>query len=374
MTTYGISLRQMQLLAYLIGEKGYTLIAVQQRPNDLWLIYPRNRQYPILHVCDREDKEVKQDEFQLRQVHRALCDLIHRECPIVVLNVCREAHSFKDSFVQQITFDASIDPAFQHAFPSVMAQFVEAEDEQAEKARLAKQLENTHKKGSLWRERLALMPRYALFLILLVTAASLIMFMARPYLQDLIFPLWVVEAFLDQLTIASWPMLLQLPALFFAAALCDGLYHKGTVWIAVCSAMIAALFQVMSGCQDSGIAAMILGLWCAGIFDVGLIRAYRHPLIRRQMFRHTFWIMAALLVPGNEWIVIFGGILGGLLTSLCFSGFFQQQLRRHAIAAIAALLAVVSIWMVFDHNEWEWTWKHAQPATQMNSKDYTAVQ
>ena len=35
---YGISLPLMQLLAYFISEKGYTLIAIQQRPIDLWLV------------------------------------------------------------------------------------------------------------------------------------------------------------------------------------------------------------------------------------------------------------------------------------------------------------------------------------------------
>lgn len=371
MTPYGISLRQMQLLAYLIGEKGYTLVAIQQRPNDLWLIHPRNRQYPIVHICDQEDEVVKQEEFQLRQVHRALCDLIHRECSIFVFNVHQNARPFEDRFIQQIVFHDSIDPLLQRAFPSIMAQFVEVEDEQEEKARLVKQLEHMNKKGNFWRERFALMPRYAFFLIVFVLIASVCMLLMRAYLQDMVFPVWIFTSFLDQLTIVSWPILLQLPALFFAAVLCDGLYHKGTIWIAVCSAMIAALFQMMSGGQSSGIVAVTLGLWCAGVFDVGLIRAYRHPLIRRQMLRHSFWIFVALLVPGNAWINVFGGILGGLLGSLCFSGVIQHSLRRHAIAAIAALVLVVGVWMVFGSNEWEMTWRQAQASSWRGSKDYT---
>ena len=77
MDRYGITLKEMQLLAYFVGDQGYTLVSVQQRPNDLWLVRPRHRHYPILHLCSCENKKVESELLMLRQVHRALCDLIH---------------------------------------------------------------------------------------------------------------------------------------------------------------------------------------------------------------------------------------------------------------------------------------------------------
>ena len=40
-----------QLLAYFVSEKGYTIVSVQQDRDDLWLIQPKNRSFPILRLC-----------------------------------------------------------------------------------------------------------------------------------------------------------------------------------------------------------------------------------------------------------------------------------------------------------------------------------
>lgn len=66
----------------------------------------------------------------LRQVHRALCDLIHRESKIIILNVHENASDFENEFVQQITLRESCDPRFESSFPKVRHQLISVDDEQ----------------------------------------------------------------------------------------------------------------------------------------------------------------------------------------------------------------------------------------------------
>ena len=160
MDRYGITLKEMQLLAYFVGDQGYTLVSVQQRPNDLWLVRPRHRHYPILHLCSCENKKVESELLMLRQVHRALCDLIHRESKIIILNVHENASDFENEFVQQITLRESCDPRFESAFPKVRHQLISVDDEQQERSRLARKMEHAGKIASGimcgWKQRMEL--------------------------------------------------------------------------------------------------------------------------------------------------------------------------------------------------------------------------
>ena len=269
MESYGISLKEMQLLAYFIAEKGYTLVAIQQRPNDLWLVKARNRRYPILHLCEQSDAHLARERVQLRQVHRALCDLIHRESKVVVINVHADAHTYEDAYVHQIAFGDHLDADFLHMFPQASERLVAVSDEQAEKARLARVLETSRSRGSFLRERTALLPRYALILCVLVLLVTLLTMVVAASSAPALGNWQLLRPFLDQMTLGSWVMLLQLPALFTAAMLCDGLYHRGTLFIAGGSVVLSALFQVISGSEGSAsIAAMAVGLWCSGLLHI----------------------------------------------------------------------------------------------------------
>lgn len=372
MEPYGIGLKEMQLLTYFIAEKGYTLVAVQQRPNDLWLVKAQNRRYPILYLCAQSDASLDRERLQLRQVHRALCDLIHRESKVVIVNVHPEARTYEDAYVQQIAPGDRLDANFAHLFPQVRERMIAVSDEQAEKARLAKVLEESRCKRSRWRERTALLPRYALILCALVLVASSIR-LFLPLVSSSKMEGWQpLSPLCDQITLVAWPMLLQLPALFSVATLCDGLYHRGTLIIAAGSVALATLFQVMSGREETAsIIAMIIGLWSAGLLDIWIARAYRHPLIRHQLYRQLFWVVVALVLSNGAWVAVFGGILGALLTALCCGrGSFQRNVRRHAFAAVAVLIAAVGIWIVTSPNTWATAEQRAGNAAHV--QDYTA--
>ncbi len=355
MDRYGITLKEMQLLAYFVGDQGYTLVSVQQRPNDLWLVRPRHRHYPILHLCSCENKKVESELLMLRQVHRALCDLIHRESKIIILNVHENASDFENEFVQQITLRESCDPRFESSFPKVRHQLISVDDEQQERSQLARKMEHAGKKRFGWRERLLLIPRYALMIAAFVAGATLIQFLLMRLDASMLADIDpFVLAFLDHTSVTSLFVLLQLPALFAASMLCDGLYHRGTLFIAFASVCFASLFSLFSNSAvfSSSLSALIFGLWSAGVIDVWMAHAYRHPLIRRQFYRQLFWMVIAALVPGNEWMSVFGGVLGALLAAMCIGkSAFHSKMRTHAMAAFATLIVAVAVWMAIDGSQ-----------------------
>ena len=88
------------------------------------------------------------------------------------------------------------------------------------------------------------------------------------------------------------------------------------------------------------------------MIDVWMAHAYRHPLIRRQFYRQLFWMVIAALVPGNEWMSVFGGVLGALLAAMCIGkSAFHSKMRTHAMAAFATLIVAVAVWMAIDGSQ-----------------------
>lgn len=140
----------------------------------------------------------------LRQVHRALCDLIHRESKIIILNVHENASDFENEFVQQITLRESCDPRFESSFPKVRHQLISVDDEQQERSRLARKMEHAGKKRFGWRERLLLIPRYALMIAAFVAGATLIQFLLMRLDASMLADIDpFVLAFLDHTSVTS---------------------------------------------------------------------------------------------------------------------------------------------------------------------------
>ena len=262
---------------------------------------------------------------------------------------------FENEFVQQITLRESCDPRFESSFPKVRHQLISVDDEQQERSRLARKMEHAGKKRFGWRERLLLIPRYALMIAAFVAGATLIQFLLMRLDASMLADIDpFVLAFLDHTSVTSLFVLLQLPALFAASMLCDGLYHRGTLFIAFASVCFASLFSLFSNSAvfSSSLSALIFGLWSAGVIDVWMAHAYRHPLIRRQFYRQLFWMVIAALVPGNEWMSVFGGVLGALLAAMCIGkSAFHSKMRTHAMAAFATLIVAVAVWMAIDGSQ-----------------------
>ncbi len=117
-----------QLLAYFVSEKGYTIVSVQQDRDDLWLIQPKNRSFPILRLCRESREELQSKQSYLRQVNRVICDLIHRESKVIVVNVDQRAESFEDEEIRQVALLRNDDLSFARAFPDARGQLHEASD------------------------------------------------------------------------------------------------------------------------------------------------------------------------------------------------------------------------------------------------------
>ena len=162
-----------QLLAYFVSEKGYTIVSVQQDRDDLWLIQPKNRSFPILRLCRESREELQSKQSYLRQVNRVICDLIHRESKVIVVNVDQRAESFEDEEIRQVALLRNDDLAFARAFPDARGQLHEVSDARAELARLSRRMEETRRRPHVWRTLAALFPRKTLALFVLVIALSL---------------------------------------------------------------------------------------------------------------------------------------------------------------------------------------------------------
>ncbi|MFR2885080.1 MAG: hypothetical protein ACLTCB_01920 [Merdibacter sp.] len=74
-----------QLLAYFVSEKGYTIVSVQQDRDDLWLIQPKNRSFPILRLCRESREELRQTKLSASGEPGDLRSH-HQESKVIVVN------------------------------------------------------------------------------------------------------------------------------------------------------------------------------------------------------------------------------------------------------------------------------------------------
>ena len=133
----------------------------------------------------------------------------------------------------------------------------------------------------------------------------------------------LLQAFLGQTSLTSLAMILQIPALLVVATLCDGLYHRGTIYMPCAVLRLRPYFNWLREASGSGLGALIVGLWCAGIFDVGLVHAYRHPLIQLNCCVNFFgWSLLCWCqeTTGSRCLAVYWAVCG-LLSVLVLAAF-----------------------------------------------------
>ena len=92
----------MQLLHYLITQYDYTVVKVQQHNEDIWLMNARSQDYPVLRICNKENACTLSDTDYIRNVHRLILNLIHREGPVMILNVHPDSAPIENPLLTQI--------------------------------------------------------------------------------------------------------------------------------------------------------------------------------------------------------------------------------------------------------------------------------
>ena len=337
-----------QLLAYFVSEKGYTIVSVQQDRDDLWLIQPRNRNYPILRLCRESREELRRKQNYLRQVNRAICDLIHRESKIVVINVDGGAESFEDEEIRQVALLRNDDAAFARAFPDARGHLHKVEDARAELNRLSRQLEETRHRTSLWRTLVAMLPHKGMFVFAVLIALSLLCSYAgidAGFHREAVLSQHALWQLLSCSLIIGTPWaLFQLPALFTLLMGADDLLPRRFAAAGCFGVLAGGLCLLLSGAQEAAAmpSALIAALWSAVCCELCLTRFWRFSFMRTYLLRLSIWCVIALLVPGAELAAAAGAAIAGALC-VWISHLHERRDPRFIHVLMASLLLLGGI-------------------------------
>lgn len=335
-----------QLLAYFVSEKGYTIVSVQQDRDDLWLIQPKNRSFPILRLCRESREELQSKQSYLRQVNRVICDLIHRESKVIVVNVDQRAESFEDEEIRQVALLRNDDLSFARAFPDARGQLHEVSDARAELARLSRRMEETHRRPHVWRTLAALFPRKTLALFVLVIALSLAFQhtgVSAGFSRDAILDahaLW--RLFSCSFSLETPWALVQLPALFMVSLSAENLLPRGFAASLLSGAYAGGICLLLGGAESAAAmpTALIAAFLGAVLCELCLTHFWRFPLMRTHAARLCLWGIIAMMVPGAELAAFAGGAGAGALCSwICHLRERRDPRFVHTLAASLLLAA-----------------------------------
>ena len=134
-----------QIMHYLITAYQYQVVRVDQYKEDLWLANPKQEQYPVIRISSQRMEKVDENIAYLRNVHRKILDMIHREGHLLLLNTCPDCFLLDNPFIKQIRVGphSVSDIMILQTFRNLAEVVHDVEDPKEEMARLARSIEET---------------------------------------------------------------------------------------------------------------------------------------------------------------------------------------------------------------------------------------
>ena len=77
--------RLMQIAAFLIKNHSYQFVSVQQTEHEIWLVNPKNEEYPVIRLTSNESGALYFDKNRVLQVHFAISQVFKRESRLLQL-------------------------------------------------------------------------------------------------------------------------------------------------------------------------------------------------------------------------------------------------------------------------------------------------
>ena len=168
-----------QLLHYLVVQQHYRIVRVQQHKDDLWLMNENHQVYPVIRISSSGNAGTFADTDYVRNVHRIILNLMHREGPMLILNTNPQSSPVHNAFLTQIciTPSALSEPQLTSVFHGIDRVVHRVADPDKESSTLMAQVEEAElkqqqdfikkaRKKSIPRCTVAIMAICTIFLVL----------------------------------------------------------------------------------------------------------------------------------------------------------------------------------------------------------------
>lgn len=360
----------MQLLRYLIVTYDYQIVRVQQHKDDIWVMNPRQENYPVLRISSKENACTLSDTEYIRNVHRIILNLIHREGPIMILNTNPKCSLIDNALMTQIriTKDELSDLSVLTIFPGIDHVIHDVEDVSTEFANISKEIEEAHmkqQKATLEKARKAARPKSTMVLMGISVVWFAVSFVCTLLAESAVIGVIASGGYYKMNVLAAhevyrllsagfvhgdiFHLVIHLYVLFHVGKLCERMYpRKYYVLIFLGSILAGNVFvYIAAGNTISyGMSAGIIGLIIAYIVSLVNNGAWRLPPVRLSMFKIIWYGFLLLLISGVPLIGILGGMLCGLFLGILFvPGRRNMELKKNIKIAGTAMIAVLGFMM-----------------------------
>ena len=355
-----------RIIEYFVKSYHYQVVKVKQATTDVWLVNARNKQYPVIRVSAVVE-DIEQKQLYLRQVHRTLLDLFHREANLLLINTNPESIPMENPYMKQICVNKHgvSDIAILKEFSQLDQCYSEFQEKEEELARITRVIEEEQLKNrsQFYKDTTKhLQPTITYWLFAIIVFMFIIGMVLGVVVEDGLTG-WIISGMYYKMNIVSaheywrfitagfihanpFTLFFTLYALYKVGRVAEPLFTKisyvslfllGIIIGNVC--MLIATENTIGYGAGAGVSSII-----GGYLALTLERSkHRRPILPMMYFQSFLIIFILALLPSIS-------ILGHIVSFV--SGFFIIFIwknKKHAVyrhMQIACLLLFVGIFVL----------------------------
>lgn len=359
-----------QLLDYLVTKHNYQIIRVQQHKDDIWLMNAEQELYPVIRISSKPNETTLNDTDYIRNVHRVILNLIHREGPIIILNTNPESTPVENITMTQIRItpeeisNEKILSTF-HDLKNVIHDSNDVENEIASLTREIEEVELVRQKKILASVKAKSQPRVTYVVMAISMLLSLVALGLTMWIGDHYSALTACGAYYKMNIVAAheyWRLLtagflhqglivllVNMAVLLYIGKCCEHVFSRGRYAMILLSSMVVGnvfLFISESNALAMGIGTGIAGVVGAYVVQIVADRAIRHPLVLMSLSKIVVSVLILLMLPGLSLYAYLGGFISGVLLGILFSKKGEWKMLRVNTAIASIMLAAAMIILV----------------------------
>lgn len=356
-----------QLLYYLVTKHQYQIVTIKQQKEDIWLMNAQHSLYPVVRLSSSSNADTLTDTDYLRNAHRAILDLIHRESKLFILNTNEDSTPIENEILKQVCINPNriSDTTLGEVYPEIEMICSDVEDANKEYVRLTRALEEKQmqmvKSQRKAMHSIKKVPPITLVIgiicvlyciVVNVVAFNLENANVAAILSGAYYKLNVVglheywrfftAGFMhfDVLHLA-----INMIAFVNLGTAMERVFKKWQyISILLASILVGNIFAFI--CEGNILALGIsgglfglLGAYIVCLFENGSIR---HPLVRANVMKMVMINIFVSLMPGISGFAHLGGFLcGAFMSVILLQSKRWEHLKIHVAASFAILLGIL---------------------------------
>lgn len=353
-----------QLLHFFVTKHGYQIVTIKQQREDIWLMNKDNEHYPIIRLSTTDNATTLQNLTYLRQVHRAILDMVQREGKLFILNTNPNSTSIDNDFLVQSTIqpDHCEDELLLSTFPDIDKIPHDVENLQKEYVRISRSLEEMQM-SMIRKQRkemglLKQIPKLTGTIAIICFVVWLIASMVSYYLESEVLSAILCGAYYKMNVVSMheywrlltagflhmdiFHLLMNLMALINVGIACEKNFNKRQYMvILLVSIFTGNLFVFLTegnliGLGISGGVFGLLGAFIVTLFHNGSIK---HPVVKATVIRLFMINLLISILPGISLFAHLGGFIAGIFLGIIFVESKKWMgIKKHIVISFAILL------------------------------------